>query len=414
MTSGRHHLLIISAQMPYPVRSGFQARVWNLAQAAAAEHEVTVLAYAQPSAAPPPPPLPRGLRLETVPFVPPARAAKRVGQLHCIVTGTPWTTSSVTTPQLAEAARRIARDGHVSVVMLESSALASLPVPDSLPVILDEHNIEYEVAQRLARGEASPVRRVFHTREARRLRAVEQAAWRSAQTTLVTSKREAALIRAEHPSGRVVVVPNGVDVEAFAPTAGTTTEHGLVVFNGVLDYRPNLDAARWLVDAVWPRVRSAAPDARLLIVGRGSAADRRRLERDGVTTTGEVASVAALLGRAAVIVIPVRMGGGTRLKVVEALAMGRPIVATTLGCEGLDVIDGEHLLIADTPDDLAAATVRLLCDETLGARLGTRGRALAVERYAWDVAARGLLETLRRIPAAPAAPAPAVLLAPKE
>ena len=151
MTSGRHHLLIISAQMPYPVRSGFQARVWNLAQAAAAEHEVTVLAYAPPSARPPRRPCREDSGSRRCRSSPPRGAAKRVGQLRCIVTGRPWTTSSVATPQLAEAARRIARDGHVTVVMLESSALASLPVPDSLPVILDEHNIEYEVAQRLAR-----------------------------------------------------------------------------------------------------------------------------------------------------------------------------------------------------------------------------------------------------------------------
>jgi polysaccharide biosynthesis protein PslH len=418
VTSGRHHLLIISAQMPYPVRSGFQARVLNLALAAAAEHDVTVLAYDTPGATPPPEAsLPRGLRFETVPFAPPQGWAKRVAQLRCIATATPWETSSVMTPQLADAARRIAREEHVSVVMLESSALAGLPVPDSLPVILDEHNIEYEVAHRLARGESSPVRRVFHTLEARHVRRVERAAWRSAHTTLVTSDREASLIRAHCSDVPVAVVPNGVDVEAFAPTLGIPPEPGLVVFNGVLDYRPNLDAARWLVEEVWPRVRSAAPAARLLIVGRGRAADRRRLERDGVATTGEVPSVAALLGRATVIVVPVRMGGGTRLKVVEALAMSRPIVSTTLGCEGIDVIDGEHLLIADTPDDVAMATVRLLTDERLGAQLGVRGRALAVERYTWDVAARGLLDTLRRIPPAPptaVASAPHRMLAPNQ
>jgi glycosyltransferase involved in cell wall biosynthesis len=414
----RHHLLIISAQMPYPVRSGFQARVFNLAIAAAAEHDVTVLAYATPSATlPPEASLPRGLRLELVPHVPPQGWAKRVAQLRCLATATPWTTSSVTTPQLAEAARRIAREEHVSVVMLESSALAGLPGPGALPVILDEHNIEYEVSQRLARGESSPVRRVFHMLEARRVRRVEQAAWRSVHTTLVTSEREASLIRATHPDVRVVVVPNGVDVEAFAPVPGIPREPGLVVFNGVLDYRPNLDAARWLVEEVWPRVRSAVPTARLLIVGRGSAADRRHLDRDGVATTGEVPSVAALLGRAAVVVVPVRMGGGTRLKVVEALAMSRPIVSTTLGCEGIDVIDGEHLLIADTPDDIAMATVRILNDERLGAQLGVRGRALAVERYGWDVAARGLLDTLRRIPPKPGtsvADAPHPILAPNQ
>jgi polysaccharide biosynthesis protein PslH len=418
VTPRHHHLLIVSAQMPYPVRSGFQARVYNLARAAAAEHDVTVLAYDTPGAAPPSgDALPRGLRLETVPFTPARGRAKRAAQLRCIATARPWATSSVTTPQLANALRRVARDQDVSVVMLESSALAGLPVPESLPVILDEHNIEYEVAQRLAVGESSPVRRGFYTLEARHVRRIEQAAWRSADTILVTSEREASLIRAAHTEVRVVVVPNGVDIAAFAPTPDIQPDPGLVVFNGVLDYRPNLDAARWLVDEVWPRVRSAAPAARLMIVGRGSEADRRRLERDGVTTTGEVTSVAAVLGRAAVIAVPVRMGGGTRLKVVEALAMGRPIVSTNLGCQGIDVIDGEHLLIADTPDDIAMATARLLRDAPLGAQLGARGRALAVERYGWDVAARGLLDTLRRVPPAPGttvAGVPHPILAPDE
>jgi len=418
VTARRHRLLIVSAQMPYPVRSGFQARVCNLALAAAAEHDVTVLAYDVPrGAALPGDALPPGLRIVTVPFTPPSGLAKRVAQLRGIATATPWATSSVTTPQLTAAVLRIAREREINVVMLESSALAGLPVPDGLPVILDEHNIEYEVAHRLARGESSPVRRAFHTREARRLQRVEQAAWRSADTVLVTSEREASLIRAAYADVRVEVVPNGVDVAAFAPTPDVRPEPGLVVFNGVLDYRPNLDAARWLVEEVWPRVRAAAPTARLVIVGRGSAADRRRLEGDGVLTTGEVPSVAALLGRAAVIVVPVRMGGGTRLKVVEALAMGRPVVSTTLGCEGIDVADGRHLIVADTPDAVARATVRLLGDAQEGARLGARGRALAVERYAWNVAARGLLATLRRIPPAsgpPAAPAPHRILTPNQ
>ncbi len=400
MTERRHHLLIVSAQLPYPVRSGFQARVYNLALAAAAEHDVTVLSYGTPGTTPAPleAAVPRGLRLATVPFRPQRGWAKRMTQLRCAATGTSWATSSVTTPQLATAARQIARERRVSVVMLESSALAHLPLPPGLPVILDEHNIEYEVAYRLARGEASRLRRGFHTLEARHLQRIEVAAWRSAETVLVTSSREAALIRAAHDDVRVVVVPNGVDVTTFAPPPEAEPDPGLVVFNGVLDYRPNLDAARWLVDAVWPRVRASDPRARLQIVGRGSAAERRRLERDGVTTTGEVPSVAEVLGRAAVIVVPIRMGGGTRLKVVEALAMARPIVSTTLGCEGIDVIDGEHLLIADRAEDFAAATLRLLGDARLGARLGQRGRALAVERYAWDVAARGLVETLRRLP----------------
>jgi glycosyltransferase involved in cell wall biosynthesis len=416
-SSRRLRVLVISAQFPFPVRSGFASRVYNLARETARRHDVTLLAYATAAEAAAVGDLRGVFGVETVPAPAPTRLAKRVTQLVSATRREPYASRAVRSDALQAAAHRIVRDARIDVVQLESSVLAAIRLPAGVPVVLDEHNIEYEVAKRLQAGEASLVRRRFQAVEYTRLLRFEQAAWQRAAAVVVTSPREAEMIRAEAPRTPVSVVPNGVDTDAFIPAA-RIPEPGLVVFNGLLGYRPNLDAARWLVDDVWPRIRRGAPNARLLIVGRGDPADLRRLERDGVTTTGEVADVRPYLERATVVAVPVRMGGGTRLKVVEALAMGKAMVSTSLGCEGIKVRDETHLLVADTAVGFAAATLRALDDPPLRRALGTAGRVLATSEYAWPIAAATLDATLRAAaarsprrdpPADPALPRPSVV-----
>jgi polysaccharide biosynthesis protein PslH len=163
-----------------------------------------------------------------------------------------------------------------------------------------------------------------------------------------------------------------------------------VVFVGLMNYRPNLDAARYLVDDIFPRVQQLVPAATLTIVGTGRETDLAPLRQPGVTVTGWVRDVRPYMREAAVLVAPLRIGGGTRLKVVEGMAMARPMVSTSLGCEGLDVEHGEHLLIGDDAEAFAEHVARLLGDADLGRRLGRAGRALAHEKYTWQAAARQL------------------------
>jgi glycosyltransferase involved in cell wall biosynthesis len=275
------------------------------------------------------------------------------------------------------------------VIQLESSLLCAFAFPSGPALVLDEHNIEYEVFERMHRSERSLLRRRFNQLEFKRFRRFEQDAWRRVDACVVTSGREAPVL-ASHASGTpTAVVVNGVDLDYFSPS-DEPCEPCTAVFNGILDYRPNLDAAHHLVDEIWPLVTQRFPGARLRIIGRGQAADLRRLRRPGVDVLGRVPDLRPHMAAAAVVAVPIRMGGGTRLKVVEGLALGKPMVSTTLGCEGIAVRDREHLLIADDAESFAARVIELFEDRALAASLGAAGRALMEREYSWDLGAERL------------------------
>ncbi len=227
---------------------------------------------------------------------------------------------------------------------------------------------------------------MFNRIEYQRFRRFEQRAWRKVDGCIVTSGREVAIVRASAPEVPIEVVPNGVDLAYFAPAAEPPKPYTLV-FNGVLDYRPNLDAALFLAQEIWPLVVARCPEARLSIVGRNAGVDLRDLRRPGIELIGEVPDIRPYIQGAAAVVVPIRMGGGTRLKVVEALSMGKAIVSTSLGCEGISVRDGEHLLVADDAKAFAARIVDVLESPDLGAALGRAGRRLAEREYSWELSA---------------------------
>ena len=397
MSAPRLNVLIVSAQFPFPPRSGFEMRVHHLARRIAARHDVTLLSYTRPSerddgaAA-----WPGDLRVETVELAAPSRAAKRAAQAASLASPRPYACRSVRSHEMQRRIDALCAARRVDVVQLETSLLCTFSFPPGVPVVVDEHNVEYEVFARMHEGERSRPRRAFNRVEHARFRRFEQHCWRRAAGCAVTSEREARIVRSVAPRAPVEVVPNGVDLDAFRPSR-TPPEPCSVVFNGILDYRPNLDAANHLVDEIWPRVQRHSPGARLTIVGRGHPGDIRRLRRPGVAVTGEVPDVRPYLERAAVVAVPVRMGGGTRLKVLEGLAIGKPMVSTTLGCEGVRVRDGEHLLVADGADAFAAAIARVFAHAGLGHALGSAGRGLVEREYSWDLAADRLDDLLARV-----------------
>ncbi len=391
-------VLVVSAQFPFPPTWGFATRVDQLCRQLTSHHEVTLLCYGEPNDLLAADQLRPELDVRVVHRDHPSVVAKRTAQLSSVVSRHPYQCRWAHGPRMQQAIDELYAIRRFDLVQVESSVLCTFAFPADVPLVIDEHNIEYEVLQRMRQGERSVLRRSFSNLEHRRFRRFEQLWWQRASGCAVTSRREEAIVRRYAPSTPTEVVPNGVDLTYFSPR-GVAAEADTVVFNGTLLYRPNLDAAYHLVEDIWPRVLEARPRARLTIVGRAAEADLRRLRRPQVVVTGEVPDVRPYLERAAVVAVPVRMGGGTRFKVLEALALGRPVVSTTLGCEGVDVRHGDHLWIADHPAAFASAMTRLFDDAGTAARLGRAGRSLIEQQYSWDMAGRRLDRLYRRVAA---------------
>jgi sugar transferase (PEP-CTERM/EpsH1 system associated) len=392
VTRDGRHVVVIAARLPYPPRWGFGTRVYHLTRQLAARHDVTLIAYAGSADAENVERLRQEFAVEPVTREQPSLLAKRAKQVRSLASRTPYDSLATYSRGLQRAIDRVAAQRHVDVVQIESTLLSIFRLPPEALVIVDEHNIDYEYYDRMRENERSPLRRAYYRLEQLRFRRFEQRCWRDVDGCVMTSDREAEEVRRVAPATPVAGVPNGVDVEYFRPT-DEPVEPKTIVFNGTLDYRPNLDGAAFLLEQVLPRLRERHPDVRVVLVGRGSQSDLDAFRGPGIEVTGEVPDVRPYLARAAVVTVPIRTGSGTRLKVVEGLAMGRPMVSTTLGCEGVDVRHEEHLLIADTAESFADAVARLLDDPGYGAALGREGRRKMVAEYSWDYAGE-LLEAL--------------------
>ncbi|MBI4541920.1 MAG: glycosyltransferase [Gemmatimonadetes bacterium] len=263
------------------------------------------------------------------------------------------------------------------------------------PIVADQHNYDPLLARRRAaatRGIARLKWRAYHLLAAR----AERRNLRRVRAIAAVSREEAALFARVAPHAEVAIVPNGVDTAYFRPSPLGRA----VLFTASMSYAPNREAAEWLVREVWPAVRREEPGAQLRLVGwRGETALAHLRGAPGVAVVGSVPDVRPELEGAAVAVAPLAAGAGTRIKILEALAAGRPVVTTTVGAEGISVADGVHCLVRDDPRSFAEAVVRLLRDRELATRLAGRGRALVEERYTWEQAAeafRGLCERTAR------------------
>jgi glycosyltransferase involved in cell wall biosynthesis len=278
--------------------------------------------------------------------------------------------------------------------------------PQLPPLIYDAHNSEATLQQRTATQGLKAVElpsAAYSFVQWMKLCRYERQAIHQAAATLAVSPSDAAAL--ERLSGRQVdVVPIGVDTARYRRDATDMSPPSPfdVVFSGTLDYRPNTDAALWLLRSIWPRIRAAKSDATLAIVGRNPTATMRQFDgKDGITITGAVPDDRPYTAGAGVYVLPIRFGAGVRVKLLNAMSMGCPVVATAMACEGVDATNGEHLVATQAhPGAFAAATVALLNDPARGTRLGQAARLLMVERYDWSVITPALLAVYDRLRAA--------------
>ena len=210
---------------------------------------------------------------------------------------------------------------------------------------------------------------------------------------VTVSKADADTFRSIAPDARYVAVPNGVDTERFAPVGGSTA--GIVLLGGT-DWFPNLDGLEYFAEEILPRVRQRHPGTNVTSVGRASGAEIRRFaDSYDIELTGYVDDIRPHVQSARCVAVPLRIGGGSRLKILDSWAMGKAVVSTSMGCEGLDARDGENSLVRDDAGAFADAVCGLLEDEGRAARLGAAARQTAVDRYSWSALAPVMLEAYR-------------------
>jgi glycosyltransferase involved in cell wall biosynthesis len=268
-------------------------------------------------------------------------------------------------------------------------AVPNVALNGSTPVILFEHNVEYMIWRRASATSSNLLRRALLGLEWRKMRRYEKRACRRAQLTITVSEDDRLMLEKEDPGSRKAAIPTGVDVGYFDNDDDALEQPEEIVFTGSMDWHPNEDAMRYFINSILPLLRREAPEVSLTIVGRNPSRQLRDAAANaGVTVTGTVDDVRPYIRRAAVYVVPLRIGGGTRLKIYEALAMGKAVVSTTIGAEGLPLEEGVHILRADDPEAFAGKVLDLLRDRTRRRELGTAGRRLMEQEYSWSRVAR--------------------------
>lgn len=403
-------LLMVTHHLPRPTW-GAGTRNFALLRALAPHHDVTLLSLVDPND-------PEASDTShLISFIPEVRLAplppahnKRLRQVSALLTGRSYLLVTHTLPEAQAALDEEMRRARYDAVIFESVIVAGYDLPPGVRRVIDQHNIEFEVLYRAYQQDTSPLRRGYNWLEYRRLKPYELARCRAADLVLVTSERERALLEQAAPGCRVQVVPNGVDL-AEPEERGVRRTPGVsrtpdgdgqavevpnrLIFTGTFTYYPNTQAVLYFAERCWPAVRREIPDATWEIVGRDPPTEVRRLgELSGVTVTGTVPVVAPHLAAASVAVVPLLTGGGTRLKILDALAMRKAVVSTSLGCEGIAVEPGKQLVVADDPNAFAEAVIALLRDPARRAALGAAGRTLVEERYSWESCGARLLAAL--------------------
>jgi glycosyltransferase involved in cell wall biosynthesis len=296
------------------------------------------------------------------------------------------------------------RAGEFDLVTFSTTMLGWLRLPRGVPIAGDTHNIEFDNLRRAFEETRTPWLRQYFRIQAALTRREEVAFTRRFDTVCVTSERDRGVLQAAAPGGRIVVVPNGVDLDAHQPCQ-TRREAGAILFTGLMSYYPNAHGVSFFLKEIFPPVLERVPHARVLVVGADPPGALRRLASDRVTVTGYVDDVRPYFARAEAYVVPLRIGGGTRVKALQAMAMGVPIVSTSLGCEGLDVEDGREVLLADTPAAFAGALIRTLQEPALRASLAAHA-AERVRQYGWSQVGDRLNHAFTTIPRPAQAPAP--------
>ena len=399
------NLLWVNAGLLLPLDKGGKLRTWHLMRQLARRHEITYASFADASAN-------AGdisgmrevaTRVVTIPRSEPAKGTARfyLDAARYIVDPAPYAIAKYRSSAYRRAIEQLLRTQQFDAIVCDF-LVPAVNLPDRLPcpAILFTHNVESEIWRRHVENARNPVARRLLTTQWRRMLRFERAALARFDLVLAVSDADRQTFGRLYPDAlarSVHVVQTGVETSYFAPMSQEPKRSHLV-FTGSMDWLPNEDGMEYFVREILPRIRQLEPDVTLSIVGRAPTPAVRRLANEpGVPVTGGVEDVRPHMAEASVYVVPLRIGGGTRLKIFEAMAMGKAVVSTTVGAEGLPVTAGQDIVIADEPQKFAEEVVRLIRGREARRTVEVEARRLVVERYDWSAVARDFEEALTRI-----------------
>lgn len=401
LMTDRLNILAVSPLPASPPRSGAQARVHGLLTSLASRHDVTAVVLVDDEYDLEEARTAMQRYCRRVVLLPNVKGGgglhKRLRQARSLFSLASYERGRCSLPALRRTVDELLRAEPFDIVHVEFPYFAHLdlrvaPVGARKPaVVVDSHEIAFDLARQVAEAGATPLRRFYGALNTRKLRRDELTAYKEADWVCLCSRDDENRLHQLLPNTRTAVIPNAADVDSFAPRPSDPPADGrTVVFFGLLSTLPNIDGVTHLVRDIWPRIAAARPEARLKIVGGRAPPSLTAMSGPGIEFTGFVDDLRPHLASAAVVVVPLRVGGGTRLKVVEAMSMAKPIVSTSLGAEGIEAAPGREIEIADDPVTFGTRVCELLTDPERAAELGRAARRRAEEAYSWSVVGRDL------------------------
>lgn len=398
-------ILWISHLLPYPPKGGVQQRSYHLLRQASRRHHVDFVGLAQPAHQKTPGEVDTAcaelanicsstecfqLRSDLAPF------GRQFQLARSLFSSSPFDVNWLANNSLDDHLRN--RDFNCDLVHVDTVGLSQyLHATGDRPFVLNHHNIESQMMSERADKEDNPLKKLYLRRESRKLEDCEKTWARRAAVNLLVSELDETRLKRRTGGVNTEIVRNGVDVEYFQPRTTVDEHDQSLIFVGGMSWWPNRDAALWFIREIWPELRRAGHERPVTFIGRDPPPEFSDGTNDSrIQAPGFVDDIRPAVDRAFAYVCPIRKGGGTRLKVLDALAMAKPLVATSFAVEGLGLEDGVHYLRADRPDDYVEQIGRLASDSDLRRRLARNGRNFVVENYAWEAIGKDLDRAYRR------------------
>lgn len=401
-------ILFISLMVPLPANNGYKMRTWSILRGLAEEgHEIHFVSFTEPGEI-----CSDSRELSrlccTVRMVPLAHrsltsSSDYFSRFLGLLSSRPYATRRFSSTKMQQRIQQHLSEGNLDAIMCDTADAACNLPRTSLPLILNHHNVEHLILERYLPFEPNPAKRLYAWIESRKVKSWERKVCQMSAIGLACSEHDCRELERLAPGSRVFVVPNVVNTNSFAPNDDYAEDLQTVVYQGGLDWFPNRDAVEFFVGEMMPILRREVPGIRFVVAGRNPSDEFRKkfAGMPDVEFTGTVSDMRPIVAGAALCVVPLRIGSGTRLKILEAAAMGKAIVSTSLGAEGLDFVRGEEIAIGDRPERFAQAVAKLLADAELRHAMGERARQRVERQYSLSALREAIADALRNHAAPP-------------